>query len=349
MRSLLFVLAFGIAPFTYALAQNENPRPASTHARYWVFGGAVGLYTMPGESASPILSMTFTRVSERRVGLDLAAHYVSGFTSGSDGLMGEAGIVYSLPVSPNVFAFGAGASVSGGSDVEGIGGYGGVSFIVPLPANLVARGNATARWVGSVFLPSASLGIGMAFGSGSQAAIEEDAARVEDPPPPQEDAMVTEGTRVRVTYDCEDPGANCRQLDGMYGGARSSSIVLELAPGVEQEIPSASVQEVEVSLGMARKTGRGMLIGSGIGLLVGAGVGHLLCTGAYECEPGNGWWSIYVGAGAGIGVAAGMLVGGVVGHAIHVEQWQDISLDRLRVSVVPQQGGRLGLGMSIAF
>ena len=52
--------------------------------------------------------------------------------------------------------------------------------------------------------------------------------------------------------------------------------------------------------------------------------------------------------GAGLG-ALGAGIGAIVGALIKTDRWEEVPLDRLRVSFVPQRGGRFALGLSVRF
>ena len=97
------------------------------------------------------------------------------------------------------------------------------------------------------------------------------------------------------------------------------------------------------------------------GALVGAGAGALLAVVGYEsrgmfvcptysCVPaasplGDGGW-------AAVGAVVGGFVGFVAGRHIFTSRWDPVSLDqvrRVRVGIVPQAGGRVGLGASLGF
>jgi hypothetical protein len=42
-------------------------------------------------------------------------------------------------------------------------------------------------------------------------------------------------------------------------------------------------------------------------------------------------------------------VGALIGTAIKTERWQEVPLDRVRVSFGPQRNGRFGFGLSVSF
>jgi hypothetical protein len=45
----------------------------------------------------------------------------------------------------------------------------------------------------------------------------------------------------------------------------------------------------------------------------------------------------------------GAAVGLVVGAFTKTDRWEEVPLDRLRVSIVPQRDGRFALGVSVSF
>jgi hypothetical protein len=55
------------------------------------------------------------------------------------------------------------------------------------------------------------------------------------------------------------------------------------------------------------------------------------------------------GAGFVVGGLGGALIGALIGSASKTDRWQEVPLDRLRVSLGPQRDGRFGLGASVRF
>ena len=47
--------------------------------------------------------------------------------------------------------------------------------------------------------------------------------------------------------------------------------------------------------------------------------------------------------------AIGTVAGGLVGYFIKTERWEEVPLERLRVSLAPQRDGGFALGFSITF
>ena len=58
-----------------------------------------------------------------------------------------------------------------------------------------------------------------------------------------------------------------------------------------------------------------------------------------------GWTALTTVAGG----MAGALLGGTLGSLVHGDKWRSLPLDRLRVEIAPQPGGRVALGASVAF
>jgi len=97
------------------------------------------------------------------------------------------------------------------------------------------------------------------------------------------------------------------------------------------------------------------------GALVGAGIGALLAVVGYEsrgmfvcpsygCTPASS--PLGEGGLAAVGAVVGGFVGFLAGRHIYTSRWDTIGLDqvrRVRVGIVPQGGGRLGLGASLGF
>ena len=130
----------------------------------------------------------------------------------------------------------------------------------------------------------------------------------------------------------------------------SDIIVLETGEiGAHTRIPLASVTRFELSRGKSRHAGRGALIGLGIGAGGGAIIGAI-------AEVSGERYCIDTCAAAGvltaftaIGLAIpGLVIGTVAGALIKTDRWEEVPLDRVRVSLAPTRDG-VSLGMRIAF
>ena len=88
------------------------------------------------------------------------------------------------------------------------------------------------------------------------------------------------------------------------------------------------------------------LSGMGLGLLAGAGIGAF--AGGFSSSCTHEWGSLCTMVGAGTGASLGLLTGLTIGALVMTDRWEEVSLDRLRVSFVPQRDG-FAVGMRFAF
>ena len=156
--------------------------------------------------------------------------------------------------------------------------------------------------------------------------------------------QVTVGALVRITA----PSISKDRLVGTVIATTADTFMLRPMRQAEPlAIPLASVTNLEVSKGKKRSIGKGALIG----LLVGASTGAILGAALYEdCEicdisVNRSDWAFFAGGVFGLG---GTVVGALRG-ARRTDQWQEIPLDRIRVSILPQPQGGLMLSASVAF
>jgi hypothetical protein len=114
---------------------------------------------------------------------------------------------------------------------------------------------------------------------------------------------------------------------------------------VRTAVPITAVSRLEVSTGSRSQ----WKLGGGVGAVVGGAGGALLGVAAW----GKGSLiSLPVLAGVGgaaLGAMAGALVGAAIGSVIRTESWQQVPLDRLRVSLGPRADGRLAFGAALMF
>ena len=143
----------------------------------------------------------------------------------------------------------------------------------------------------------------------------------------QEPPPIERGERVRVTA----PDCGMRGLKTSVQALRGDTLVLDTT-----ECPLASVIGLDVSRG--RKSH--LLTGAGIGLLVGAGAGVLIVATAGDlnnCDPFTPTQCALILGG--IPAGSGLLLGSVLGLLIKTDRWEEVPLDRLRVSFTPQRDG----------
>ncbi len=105
-------------------------------------------------------------------------------------------------------------------------------------------------------------------------------------------------------------------------------------------MPLASLTRFEVRRGGTRAGAR---YGAYVGAAIGLGSAVIACA-RKHCEQYTG--AVYI-TFSGTGMLAGFLVGALVGAASAT--WEQVPLDRLRVSVAPRRDGRFGLGLSVRF
>lgn len=162
----------------------------------------------------------------------------------------------------------------------------------------------------------------------------------------QQPPCLARGQRVRVTIPSE--GLHSRVAS--IAAVSADSITVWMAGRGMLAVPVDSIQALEVSLG---RWGDHRLAGFAIGALGGGIVGALI--GAVLGPSCSGFMppcKVYPPIGAVIGVLVGGGIGSSVGSKIPRERWKPVSLEalrRLRVGIVAQPAGRLGLGASLAF
>ncbi|MDH3457542.1 MAG: hypothetical protein OER90_11955 [Gemmatimonadota bacterium] len=156
-----------------------------------------------------------------------------------------------------------------------------------------------------------------------------------------QDQPLQPGQRVHVTV----PTLGIKKQAATFEALRGD--VLVVVADSAMNCPLSSVSRLEVSRGRKSNAVKGLAIGSVAGVVVGAVLGVVASTGSGEtlCY----WGTVECGAS---GAAAFGVFGGLVGLGIgalsKTERWEEVPLDRLRVSIVPQRDG-FGIGASIAF
>ncbi len=173
----------------------------------------------------------------------------------------------------------------------------------------------------------------------------------------QQRLPVVPGDRVRV-YASQTADGQWGQFVGRIVGWVPDSVLLRTDDDVNVVAPVASITRLEVSWGRKSHVGRGAAFGALIGIPLGAVVG----LSAYEeCVPrGVGWSGVFscfmaptegqtALIGAILGGAGGAILGAILGGTIKTEHWEEVPLDRLRVSFAPQRDGRFAFGLSVRF
>jgi len=151
----------------------------------------------------------------------------------------------------------------------------------------------------------------------------------------QDTLPVKVGERVRIT-------TALNKHTGVLSAMNADTLAMD-----GWRVALGSVTRLEVSRRRKSNVRRGALIG----FLAGAGVGVIAGFAGGDDPPG--FISFTAEEKAALGAfglgAGGGLVGLIAGALIKTDQWEELSLDRLRVSFAPQLDGRFALGLSVIF
>jgi hypothetical protein len=148
-------------------------------------------------------------------------------------------------------------------------------------------------------------------------------------PPPLEP-----GARVRVTA----PDCDAHERAGTFRVMQGDTLVLRTL-----NCPLAAVTRLDISRGRHRSTVRA--VGFGVLGFLGGGLAGCFIAGGGGEGYNEGVACLIGGAiGGGVGLVAGAVVG-----AKSRDRWEEVPLDRLRVSFAPKRDGGFVLGLSIAF
>jgi hypothetical protein len=109
-------------------------------------------------------------------------------------------------------------------------------------------------------------------------------------------------------------------------------------------LPLGVVTRLEASRGRRSNTVAGAVSGGVLlgGVVLGFGL-------AFDPPIGDRPTTGEVAKGTAIGAVIGAGLGALIGSGIKKDRWEEVPLDQLRVSVVPQRDGRFGLGLSVRF
>lgn len=142
------------------------------------------------------------------------------------------------------------------------------------------------------------------------------------------------GQRVRVTV----PSRRLYRFQETFQQMRGDTLVLESGWCL-----FADVTRLDVHRGQKSAWASGLLYGSLAGALIGSLAGAAQGADPDASHPGGSALvgGIFLG---GVGAVSGLVIGALT----KTDQWEEVPLDRLRVSVVPMRNG-FGIGVSIAF
>lgn len=153
------------------------------------------------------------------------------------------------------------------------------------------------------------------------------------------------GQRVRARQ-CSEMG--CTRVVGTLLASDPRGLRIAVSADSVVEVPAATLERLEQSMGRRGHAVRGGLIGAGVGLAVGlAGFAavtsqsNVRCTEDLDC----GAWAVIAGGG---GAVVGGLIGLGVGALWKTEHWAEAPVSRL--TVTPIVGvDRAGLALRVAF
>jgi hypothetical protein len=158
-----------------------------------------------------------------------------------------------------------------------------------------------------------------------------------------QDQPLQPGQRVRVTA----PGLGINRQVATFDGLAGDALVVTADSTMRW--PLANVTRLDVHRGRGVSATRwvamsvgGLALGAGIGWGIGKAIDES-CEGTFCLDLAQGW-------GLGVGAAIGFVAGFTAGALIKTDRWEEVPLDRLRVSVGPQRGGRgFALGVAVRF
>ena len=145
------------------------------------------------------------------------------------------------------------------------------------------------------------------------------------------------GTRIRVWI----PELGVEKQSAIFEALRGDTLVV--TADSTMYCPATSVTRLDVYDGRVGHTRTGAIIGVVAGAVIGAVTAVIICENAW-CTVDGG----VVMAGAGVGVLAGGLLGAGVGALIKTDRWEEVSLEGLRMSVLPRRDG-VTLAVAVAF
>ncbi len=156
----------------------------------------------------------------------------------------------------------------------------------------------------------------------------------------QDSRAIKVGVRVRITA----PDVDIDKYDGTVAAVRGDTLTVGTV-----QVPLASVTRLDVHQGRKGNVGKGAMIGTLVGVPTGLALGvfyQQACSNTSDI--GQTCLGLVPIGAVAVGLA-GALVGGTIGALIKTDRWEEVPLDRLRVSFAPQRDGRFALGLSVRF
>lgn len=165
------------------------------------------------------------------------------------------------------------------------------------------------------------------------------------------------GQRVRVSHSCttrsfaRSTREDCQRDTGALALITADSVVLREDGATQVALPLTSTTRIEVRRGQHRRWGRGALIGGVVGGATGlalsvAWVADDCCWANCGC---SGQEAPVIAGATAVGFIGFGIIGAGIGALIKTDLWEEVPLDRVRVSFAPQQDGRIALGLTYRF
>ncbi len=156
----------------------------------------------------------------------------------------------------------------------------------------------------------------------------------------QDSLPVRVGDRVRVTA----PAFDIDKYDGTLRASADDTLIVD-----SLRMALASVTRLDVYQGRTGNMGKGALIGTLIGVPTGLAFGvfyQQACSNSSDI--GQTCLGIVPLGAVALGVT-GALIGGTIGALIKHDRWEEVPLDQLGVSFLPQRDGRFAFSLSVRF
>lgn len=151
------------------------------------------------------------------------------------------------------------------------------------------------------------------------------------------------GRKVRVTA----PSLGIRRSEATFEYFANGMVVLRVDSTIQ--CPIASVVRLDVFQGTKSHIDKGAFWGGVAGGTLGLAAGVVwmveCANGGFVC-PDHPYTTLIL---AVPGFVAGAVLGTGIGALIRTDRWEEVPLDRLRMSLAPQRVGQLGIGLSLGF